>query len=113
MKEERRMPTNNYVLTCKRVTYFSMFDEAAFFEWIKKIKSIKSIEGCGDELYLNLSSMEIPDKDLRELLGLFYRYKVDMKQLATFLNERNRAWFYENPKGYWHRRVFGLKAKKI
>lgn len=51
--------------------------------------------------------MKIVDNDLRELLALFYRYKIDMKQLRVFLNEQNKEWFYGRPKGYWHYRVFG------
>src|SRR5271170_7459919 len=82
---------NNLIyLTCKRVTYYTLQDEDAFFEWIKKIKSIKRFEGACDELYLDLVSDKLPDDDLRELLALFYRYKVDMKQLAQFLTDDNK-----------------------
>ncbi len=54
----------------------------------------------------------IPDEDLRELIALFYRYKVDMKQLEIFLNNDNQAWFYEGKKAYWHKRVFGVRSGK-
>jgi len=45
---------------------------------------------------------------MRELLALFYRYKIDMKQLQIFLNKNNKQWFQDNTKAYWHRRVFGV-----
>ena len=100
--------TGKVRLVCKAVTYYSHRDEDAFFEWIKKISSIKKFKGLGDELYLYIESAEIPDNDLRELIALFYRYKVDMKQLAIFLNDNNKEWFHEGkPKAYWHKQVFG------
>jgi hypothetical protein len=96
-------------LICKSVSYHSQLDEFFFFEWIKNIPSIVSFDGIRDELYLHVKSKRISNKDLREIIGLFYRYKVDMKQLQLFLNNNNRAWFKEGHKGYWYRRVFGTE----
>lgn len=84
---------NQIKLVCKHVTYFSSYDEDAFFEWLQKIPSVKRFIGRLDELYIFFESNIIPDKDLRELMGLFYRYHVDMKQLEIFLNESNKNWF--------------------
>lgn len=100
-------PTN--YLTCKKVRYYTLRDEDAFFEWIKKIKCIKSFEGALDELYLDLVDTPPTDEDLQDLIGLFYRYNVDMKQLARFLTPENKAWFYDNKKAFWHKRVFEAK----
>lgn len=83
-----------------------MYDEDQFFSWIEKIPSIVKFNGKGDELYLYMKS-KIPDNDLRELIGLFYRYKINMQQLSVFLNEDNKAWFFDSPKGYWFKKVFG------
>jgi hypothetical protein len=97
-------------LLCKRTWYYSQLDKFFFFEWITKISSIASFDGLRDELYLRVKANIIPDEDLREIIALFYRYKVaDMKQLQVFLNDNNRAWFKENHKGYWHKRIFGSK----
>ena len=105
------MSNDKNVLICKRVYFYSSKDEEAFFEWIKKIDCIKETWALRDELYLKVGSSRLSDKSLRDLLALFYRYKIDMKQLSRFLNERNREWFRDGvgPKGYWHRRVFGAK----
>jgi hypothetical protein len=105
------MSENKIYLTCKAVSFYSHKDEDAFFAWIKKIKCIEKFEGAGDELYLDLVDRRLTDTDLRELIGLLYRYKIDMKQLAQFLTPKNKHWFYDNPKGFWHRRVFGAKKK--
>jgi hypothetical protein len=94
-------------LVCKGVRYCSRKDEDMFFHWIKKIKCINAISGRGRELYLHLAKKDLSDQNLRDLLALFNRYNIDMKQLQRFLHEGNKAWFYGNKKGYWHKKVFG------
>jgi len=101
------MNTSNPFLVCKGVIFYSNKDEDAFFEWIKKIECIEKFEGSGDELYLDIASRDLHDHDLRDLIALFYRYRIDMKQLQQFLTADNRKWFFENKKMYWHRRVWG------
>jgi len=99
-------------LACKRTIFRSLFDKCAFFGWIDKIPSIIKYEGIYDTLYLSVKSDEIPDEDLRELLALFFRYKIDMKQLQVFLKKQNKKWFHDGKiKGYWYTRVFGKKIK--
>jgi len=102
---------NKIVLTCKEVWYYSPIDEELFFIWIKKIGSIAHFDGIGDELYLYFETNEVSEDDLRELLALFYRYKIDMKQLSRFLTEDNKKWFYGNKKAFWHKKVFGANLK--
>jgi hypothetical protein len=105
------MNSKNIVLTCTSVRYYSRKDEDAFFEWIKKIDCIEDIGGAGKELYLYIATNDLHEYDLRELLALFYRYKIDMKQLQIFLNKNNKIWFCDNKKAYWHRCVFGVGNK--
>jgi hypothetical protein len=101
------MNKNDNVLVCKRVRFYALKDEDAFFEWIKKIDCIENFFGIGDELHLEIVSDDIHDYNLRDLLGLFYRYNIDMKQLKRFLNNDNKKWFKEGKvKGYWYKRVF-------
>lgn len=104
---------NEVILTCKAVKFHFELDEAAFFEWIKKIPSIIKYNGRGNELYLYFKNKNISDDDLRSVIGLFYRYKIDMKQLQIFLDDNNREWFEGKPKGFWYHRVFGKPVKKI
>lgn len=101
------MKMNDNYLVCKKVIFYSLKDEDVFFEWIKKIKCIKSFEGVKDELYLDLIDRAITDEDLDDLIGLFQRYNIDMKQLSRFLTPDNKEWFYDNKKAYWHKKVFG------
>lgn len=94
------------ILIC-RVRYFSPKDEEAFFDWLKKIPSIVEFKGVYYTLHLYIKSKRIPKSDLDELIGLFYRYNIDMAQLKIFLNERNKEWFYDNKLAFWHKPVFG------
>ena len=93
------------ILICKSVKFYSFKDEDAFFEWIKKIECIRKFSGKGRELYLHLTD-KIDDTNLDDLIGLFYRYKIDMKQLAQFLTRKNKDWFYDK-KAFWFKKVFG------
>lgn len=101
------MAKKKTVLVCKRVIFYSQTDEDAFFEWIGKTDCIENFYGEGDRLYLELVSDDLYDHNIRDLLALFYRYSVDMKQLKRFLNKENKDWFFDNKKAYWHKQVFG------
>ena len=54
----------------------------------KKIECIEDVKGIGRELYLYIACDDLHDHDLRDLIGLFYRYKKDMKTISTIFNAR-------------------------
>ncbi len=93
-------------LVCKNTTFFSQLDEQSFFERIDQIKCIKSWEGISDNIVLHIKTKSISDNCLRELISLFHRYKIEMSQLSCFLTEKNKNWFLDNKKSYWHKQVF-------
>ena len=94
------MPT----LICKRVTFYSAGDERAFFEFAGSIKGIRKIDGVGEEIRILVSS-RLSDESLRDILGLFQRYKIEMQQLSQFLTPKNREWF-RNERKFWFRKIF-------
>jgi len=96
-------------LVCKRVDFYSDFDEDAFFEWLKKISCISKIEGFGEELCINVDRNKFTEMDLREMLALFYRYDIDMKQLEIFLSDENKPWFFDNKGSFWYDKVWGKR----
>lgn len=98
---------NKDILICRQVKFYARKDEAAFFEWITAIECIDHTSAAGDELYLHIASSKLHDQDLRDLLALFFRYQIGMRQLSRYLCEENRRWFYENKQAYWHKNVFG------
>jgi hypothetical protein len=46
---------------------------------------------------------------LREILALFYRYNIDMKQLEIFLSDENKSWFFDNKESFWYGGIWGKK----
>ena len=94
------------ILACKRVRYLSDGDETAYYDWIGRISCVTKVEGSGDTDYLHVRGRRISDRNLCELVALFYRYRISMKQLAQFESPRNRAWF-TRPGTFWRSRVWG------
>lgn len=101
------MQKDPQTLICKGVTFYTFMDQQLFFTWINRTLCIDSFTAASDELYLHLVAEQLSDEDLQELIGIFYRYKIDMKQLSRFVTEQNKHWFSEDKKAFWHRRVFG------
>ena len=86
----------NINLICTPLKFYTQNDETLLFEWLNKIKCIKQIKGIGRELHLLIVSKNISNNDLLDLIGVFSRYKFDIKQLKVFMNESNKEWFDEN-----------------
>jgi hypothetical protein len=98
------------ILKCHAVEYCSLLDEEIFFYALKRISAVEKIEGAGSDLLIKVRSK--PSKQgLRELLGLFFRYEIDMSQFAVFETKQNAAWF-RAPSAYWAKLVFPNKKKK-
>lgn len=95
------------LLKCTKVLFYSQEDELNFFQWIKSIKAIKQCYGVGDTIYLRLAASKLSDRSLRELVALFYRYKIEMMQLKRFSNRDNEEWFKKNAKAFWHKKIIG------
>jgi hypothetical protein len=105
-QEANVVTDDEQVLTAKRIRYYSENDESAFFEWLDKIGCVTRYEGQLDVLYIYVDGGKMDEYALRELLSLFRRYGVDMKQLVAFDSDEYAAWF-RDPQKYWHRAVFG------
>lgn len=92
---------NQNYITCKRIKYFSKLDEDMFFAWIKSISCIEKFEAAHDELYLDLVDKELSYDDMKNLMALLYRYKINMQQLQPFITENNKTAM----KG-WEKQIF-------
>jgi len=91
--------------------YFSPGDERAFFEWANRIPCVSRLEGVGGELRLHIMGHRVSRACLRELLGLFHRYGVSMRQLAQFETPSNRSWLRDRS-AFWYLQVFGRPSNK-
>jgi hypothetical protein len=89
-------------LDCSGVIFGSQLDERYLFEWAMQISGAVRWE----QDTLVLKSLDVSQATLRDLLALFSRYQIPMKQLAQFRNPKNEGWFAA-PQTYWHTQVFG------
>ncbi|MDR3550583.1 MAG: hypothetical protein P4L31_04160 [Candidatus Babeliales bacterium] len=94
------MVNQEIIVECKRVKFYCPDDKSAFFEWLKKIKSVREIKGKGDAILLILSNSIISDEDLDSLVSLFRRYKIAMKYLSVIVNDDNEDQFQQYQRGY-------------
>jgi hypothetical protein len=88
------------------VRFYSHRDETAFFGWLAKLDCVERYEGRGLTLFISVNAEAVDEDDLRELLALFRRYGVDLKQLAVFDRSEFADWF-RSEQAYWHKEVFG------
>ena len=93
------------LLECVAVEFLSTIDEYIFFDWLEQINGVSDVYGQGLSIMLTVDD-SINDESLRELLAVFYRYGIDMKQLGTFRNNDNQSWFYDNKQSFWCEKVF-------
>jgi hypothetical protein len=90
-------------LNCSGVWFGSQLDEKHLFHWAAEIPGF--LRWDQDTLVVR---SRLSEASLRDLLSLFSRYEISMKQLAQFENPKNSAWF-RAPHMYWHARVFGVE----
>lgn len=86
--------------------FFSQGDEAAFFGWLAKLAFVERYEGRGLTLFISVNAAAVDEDGLRELLALFRRYGVELKQLAVFDRSEFADWF-RSKQAYWHKEIFG------
>ena len=99
--------------------FFSQADEQAFFFGLKYIQAIRKVhrlpgkpmEDIPNELVLELRQGKLDDASLYELIGLMYRYSLDMTGLAQFCTKKNSVYLKDKQK-YWYKAIFGAKPKR-
>lgn len=93
LREKEELSEGEVILVCSPLRFYTKNDENWMFRWIKKIKCITKFYGIGQSLHLIVCSNKISIECLLELIGLFRRYKFDVKQLKVFMNKGNKAVF--------------------
>lgn len=95
---------SDFVVRCPK--FYSELDEDIFFLGISKIDLITNVVGRGGDLKFSVDREKMTDQSIRDLLGLFFRYNMEMRPLSELRTISNSHWFYENKNSYWHARVF-------
>ena len=72
--------------------YYSLRDEAAFFEWLQEIPGVVSVTGVGRELHIKTRSTRLRQDALRELIAIYRRYGGNFKELLIFRTPANKSW---------------------
>ncbi|MBH0774702.1 hypothetical protein [Nocardia bovistercoris] len=98
--------TSSVVLEAPHVTYYSPQDEAIFFGWLDKIDCVTSYRGELRTLYLTIDPARADHDALRELVALYRRYHIDLRELHPLTADRVGPWFSDQAR-WWHAEVFG------
>ncbi|MFC8529598.1 hypothetical protein [Nocardia sp. NPDC057227] len=94
------------VLEATGVLYYSYNDEAAFFEWLDKVGCVASYRGELRTLHITLEFDTVDEEDLRDLVALYRRYDIDLRELRVLNADTVGPWF-SDPARSWHDEVFG------
>ncbi|ETI63622.1 hypothetical protein C100_11780 [Sphingobium sp. C100] len=88
------------------VIFYHHADERAYFEWLERIPCVASVKGEGSRGLVIKLKRRPGEDDLRQLLALAFRYKLDMRKFAKFESDTNRHWFRDR-RMFWYKHVFG------
>ena len=106
------MNSHKYLLEIKNLTFYSLFDEKAFLNWLSKFSSFLSFEKKEFGFCFFFYSLQITDDLLRSLIAFFSRYNLEMSLLSTFLTDKNKHWFFGNKEAFRNSKIFGKKPRK-
>lgn len=88
-------------LICNDAHFETDVDKVLFTRFIMRIPSVDELDDFGSKLHVYIKGNVIPDEDLKDIIVLFYQYKIDMKQLKIFFTKQNNDWL-KNKDDYWH-----------
>jgi len=79
-------------IRCHCVWFYSPADETCFFQFIKQIKAVRRVEGVGEDVFLHVM-IPVSAKSMRDLIGLFRRYRIKLAELNQLKNKKNAGIF--------------------
>lgn len=101
------------IITIIGPAYYTRLDQDAFFWWLKRMEFIVNTSFVGAVVVLHIAPNRMNDKDLENLIALFYRYDIPNKrQLQFFVTKDNKSWFKDDTDQYWHDDIFGSIKKE-
>ena len=87
------------IVTIKLPVFFSELDELLFLKLIEELSTTKP-KGNGNQYSFTLKRSSNKTY-IRNIFGLFKRFKIDMKCLNAIVNEQNRKYVCD-PQKYWY-----------
>lgn len=88
-------------ITIKEARYYCYKDEESFFRWLESIEGVERAVGGPEGLTLHIGEAGLGRDDWADLIGLFMRYGIDMRELRVLLTPDHEAWL-KDPQKYWH-----------
>ena len=93
-------------LEAESVQFLSPGDEDAFFGWLAELSFVVKYFGRGKVLHISINLAAMDECGLREIIALFFRYKIEMRQLLKLNVDKFSEWFGDKD-SFWHEGVFG------
>jgi hypothetical protein len=75
-----------------KVWYYSDGDKSPLFSGLHDNPAFLNVKGYGTKLDIKVNARKLTRQSLYDLVALFFRYKVDMKELKPLLNSRTVEW---------------------
>ncbi len=85
--------------------FYSRLDEDAFFSRLNQIPGVVSVEGFLRTIDVSVDPSAVDDEGMRELISLFQRYGIDMRQLRKLETEEFSPWM-RNRSAYWFKSMY-------
>jgi hypothetical protein len=106
-------PSENQLVIPQPLPWYSKAEENAFYEALGSIEGIRFFKivpgaplvGIPNNMVLMLDAPILDSNALRNLIGLMFRYSLNMSSLASQCSPDNEVWF-RDPQNYWYEKVF-------
>lgn len=85
--------------------FYTEKDELRFFIALREISALKSIQGVGRSLILDLELRGLGRDSLFELIGILTRYQISLKPLGILADRSKFAWL-KDKRWYWYAGMF-------
>jgi hypothetical protein len=86
-------------------SFYSKGDERRLFMGFKEIAAIRSVQGVGRDLLLDIEVARLNQDAMRELLALLWRYGIPIAPLRSFAERKKFSWLNDS-QGYWYSAMF-------
>lgn len=86
-------------------SFYSRGDERRLFMGFKEIAAIRSVQGVGRDLLLDMDLVSLKKEEMRELLALLWRYEIPLAPLRGLAEKKKFTWL-NDPQGYWYSAIF-------
>jgi hypothetical protein len=86
-------------------TYYCYQDEESFYRWLKTIEGIERFVGGPQGLTLHVKQAGLNRDDWADLIGLFMRYDLNMRDLRELVTPDHEAWL-KDPQKYWYQKMW-------